>query len=322
MKLNAIVETQPEPTFGGAMTKALLDDIDRRDTIAKLAGPHLQGVPNNDSLGKIADKVEDSLERARTKAFKKYKGNLPKAIEQTIAITESRKGMDINLFHEDHLTHASKQKKGSLSNLREIADKLGFVIAPYMYVRDEVLNLARTPKTLRGKRGDKSYYINPAIAFNDKLSEHFDVHVLGPLSIYDINKHVTSKDQAQMYWDTSNPVIASVEMVLPALHALNSRVSKVENRVESVEDSVGKMSAQLDKLEQQIAEDKKREAMEKRSMAERIAKLEARQFAARDPLIFAVEKGTDISTADTFAILGPCWGEDFDDIVLASLGLL
>jgi hypothetical protein len=40
----------------------------------------------------------------------------------------------------------------------------------------------------------------------------------------------------------------------------------------------------------------------------------------RDPLMFAVPDGVDPSTDNGWAILGPCWGPDFDEIVFTAIG--
>jgi hypothetical protein len=43
-------------------------------------------------------------------------------------------------------------------------------------------------------------------------------------------------------------------------------------------------------------------------------------FSAVDPLIFAIRKGEKI-TGDTTAIIGPCWGPDFSEVLLEVSGL-
>lgn len=42
-------------------------------------------------------------------------------------------------------------------------------------------------------------------------------------------------------------------------------------------------------------------------------------FMAYEPLMFAVRKGTDLLSDTEDALIGPCWGPDFNDIVAASL---
>ena len=301
--LHDVVELQEKPKFGG-LTEELLEELAKRDQVVSLVGKELHGLQKEDTFARMANNMESTLELRRQTTFELFGGNLPKEIEQTIAITESRRSTDVDFFVDDYLTHASKMPKGAVGNLREIADKLGFIIAPYMYVRDEVLDLAKMPRKSE----------NPATNFYTKMVKNFDVHVLGPLSIYDINKHVQTEEQADVYWDLDNPVIASIEMVLPALRALNTKIGDVEV-------SVGKMATQLDRLEKQVAENQRQAAMANVDSTNRIASLSAREFTRVDPLIFAVKQNTDIRTSNTFAFLGPCWGEDFKAIVFTALGL-
>jgi hypothetical protein len=309
--MHDIIELQDAPAETPLLDD-LLDNLKTKDTITslmrKVGADRLQ---KGDLLLKAVETVEEALESSRQETFFARGGNLPKLIEQTILMTESRtRGIFVDLSHEDALTFASRCPKGSLANLRAIADTLGFVLVPLEYVHDDIIDMAKPRKGA-----------NPARDFEEEMHDAFDLFVLGPLSIYDINKHITSDNDKIIYWDLTNDRIGAVEMVLPALKALNLRLDEVEKKVGQVETQIGHMSDQLAALETQIAEDRKRVAMENASLADRVRALEARQFARRDPLLFAVPKGTNIRTDNAFAVIGPCWGDDIPSTVFRSLGI-
>jgi hypothetical protein len=318
-KLIDVVKTVKAPEFKPLMDE-MLEDLKVRDTINDLI--HTRGLNFNtmkptDSLVQEAICIEEKLEKVRNETFFNYGGNLPQSIMRTIELNQISNGKVLgvnNLFAEDTFAMASKLQKSTTQELRRIADKLGFIIVPFTYVTNPIITMA-----------ENKDLINPVLEFNESMCNTFDIFILGPISIYDMSKHISSKGDKILYWDLSNPTISAVEMILPALRELSKRVSTIEEKVNSLEESVGQMTTQLENLERQIAENKlaiAQEAKENAALSKRLTDIKAQSFSRRDPLVFAVPKETNIREDNTFAILGPCWGEDFEDIVLESLGLL
>jgi len=155
-----------ERTTEKPLTKKLSEVLETRGMVQDILqrlGVGDQPLHKNDVLIQGLQKLEVELEAARAKSFLANGGDLPHAIEETIALTESRrKETLVNLFFSDVLTHASRAPKGTLPDLRAVADKMGFILAPMDVVKDAVLAAATT------KKGD------PAKAFADLFRNDFD----------------------------------------------------------------------------------------------------------------------------------------------------
>jgi len=64
-----------------------------------------------------------------------------------------------------------------------------------------------------------------------------------------------------------------------------------------------------------------RERAERILAESNIKNLKNKQFIQYDPMLIAMSPSSSINDNNGIAFIGPCWGPDFDDIVLPSLGL-
>lgn len=69
-----------------------------------------------------------------------------------------------------------------------------------------------------------------------------------------------------------------------------------------------------------IRESQMRQRAEAAAMRREIEEMEARRWTAWEPMMLAFPASRTVRD-DGWAAIGPCWGPDFEDIVLAAAGL-
>jgi hypothetical protein len=223
-------------------------------------------------------------------------------------------------LEDDALTLASKTPTVSLADARMIADKLSFLIMPFEYMDDRAVD------------AEKHAMVTAIRGFAAGLGNWFDIYVLAPIPYYDVRKHVMAKDSLSLYAGSAvAQAFMAITMSIPMFRAILGEVTDLRNRMERVDARVTKAETELQNLarsikdlqaqaERQQAETilaQKRAAAQQRELEELRAR---RSFIAYEPMMLAVPKGTSFQ-ADGLAIVGPCWGPDFEDIVLTALGL-
>src|SRR6185436_5547401 len=165
---------------------------------------------------------------------------------------------------------------------------------PFAYLNKKALDLATY---------DERYAIH---GFVKTASSLFDVYLISPIDYYDVGEHVKADNDLTMF----PPAVAAqaflaVSMTIPMFRAINASMSslrdsnqKIDNRLTQAEGEIKNLSKRVDQLAHQV-EVERREALRRAAEAEAElqAKIEAeRRLIALDPFLFAVPRGTDVST--------------------------
>lgn len=208
--------------------------------------------------------------------------------------------------------------RASLKDLREICDTLGFVIIPFEYL---------SSKAYDNEGGDVLRAID---TFKSQTEEHGVSYVLCPPNFYDINRHVRAKNgNLPIYAGRNSAAFFAISMSVPMFRTILSEIEdnrkaigNVQARVSAAEENIQSLANQLESLRNSVERERKRVALEK-AAAEEVARrkeIEEARWLADEPLMFMVP-GKSLLTEDVDVVLGPCWGPDFDAIVLAASGL-
>lgn len=258
-----------------------------------------------DPYGNAVRQIAKALNDAREAVFRDH-GTLPESMELGMRFRKPfGTRNDEVIFGEDGLTLAARTPQMQLEDARHIAERLRFVLIPLSYMRDEARSMAFD-------------YVGDALdQFEEKLMERFNIYVLCPPAMYDVFAHVKSDASLDLY--AADPGLSALGLQIPVLRsmwqemrALRARIDDAESRLKRVEDNVRALQTQLNNLQQQIAEQRRRE--------ERRRKIEAEQFMIDEPMALAIPKSASVHD-DVRAVVGPCWGPDFDDIVMEAAKL-
>jgi len=228
---------------------------------------------------------------------------------------------------DDTLTKAAKAPRIQLSEAREIADKLGFVIVPFEYL---------DPRSFE----DESTELKKAIkAFDAKLSDMYDIYVLAPVHHYSIAKHVRATSDLKIYpGKPCEQAFLAIDMAIPVFRSIFLNLDQLRNQAEETAEHVNRnaaainankqemknLSRRVDTLQKQVERrraDAIIEATKQEKLRNELRELRARDsFMAYEPMMLAIPKDCGVE-ADVPAIVGPCWGPDFEEIVLTALDM-
>lgn len=220
----------------------------------------------------------------------------------------------------DPLTIAAQSPTVSLADARKIADKLSYLIMPFEYLDERSYQQERRP-TFEAIKG-----------FADDLEAWFDIYVLAPIPYYLVQKHVRAKTDRSLYAGKAvAQAFMAVTMSIPMFRAilgdvedLRKRMDRLDARVTNAEAELKNLARRIDDLQAQAERQHAEAIMAQQhtvAIQRQLETLRARTaFIAYDPMMLAIPKGTNLQ-ADGTAIIGPCWGPDFEDIVVTALGL-
>jgi len=120
----------------------------------------------------------------------------------------------------DALVTVSRSYRASLSSIRALADKLGFIIMPYGYIDDACYE--------QQKIGDQE-----AIdTFTGYLGENYSIYILAPISYYSVEKHVNAEEDVTIY--AGSPcaqAFMAINMAIPMFRSLAQGLQSVSNQV-------------------------------------------------------------------------------------------
>jgi hypothetical protein len=225
----------------------------------------------------------------------------------------------------DAYSMLSARPLSTTSKLRFITDTLGMAIIPFGALDSRSL-------------AHEDYNVRAAVkSFSSQASQvGMDLYVIVPLELYDVLAHVNMDDHSlsMPYSKDHATTLQTIGLQLPMFRAMNSAINNLDSRVGALEATQTIIKTQLVNLQNQMTtlqEDVGRLRKEayiakikaEEASAAAIKVIESRaatQWFATDPLIFAVRRGDKI-TDDAVAIIGPCWGPDFSDILLIASGL-
>lgn len=169
-----------------------------------------------------------------------------------------------------------------MESVREVADRVGFVLLPFACL--DPRSYAEESKSMQKSITD----------FDAALDPWFDIYALAPVSYYSLKRHVETETDLQVRPPKGfEQTFLALSMVIPVLREIKRDAKALTRRVDE-------LAGRLAQLEQRVEED--------------------RRLQARDPMLFALPMGQSPDTAAT-ALVGPCWGPDLKDVLLASLQL-
>lgn len=227
----------------------------------------------------------------------------------------------------DFLSKAQQTPQVSMKSVIRLADRLGFMVMPFDYLDRRVVtdDEFATPETQ-----------DQITAFQDKLGEWFDFYVVCPPSFYSMRQHIeaatelpliapSTARQAFMAIDVS---VSMFRTMMNDIKALRNRQDGQEERLRRLDDDVKNLARKVDSLQQQVDDQQaaimrqRLEAQAQRAQIAKFANLEReRRLRIEEPMMLAVPKGLEVTSAAAWALVGPCWGPDFDDVIAAGLEL-
>lgn len=285
-------------------------------------------------------RIEDSLVRAvnarlaeiRTEVFRKTQGQLPKELREITIHSlayrwlddgSSPQVLDTRTRRDDH-TRIAESPRVLLQELRSIADRLCMVLMPLDYL---------IPAAFRGYSSAASSVDRFKRAL---LSADFQPYVMAPIQYYSVSQHVKATNpDLPVYAGQHSMVFMSVAMNIPMFRTilndiedLKSKMVRIETAVGNVQRNIASMQLQIDNLAKEVARQRqavivaeRRAAAAEAAAVESVRTLEAMRFIAEDPLAIGLPAGALPTDNDVPAVLGPCWGPDFADILAELNGL-
>jgi len=260
----------------------------------------------NQVLTKISNKIKNQFNQTRIDL-----------LLQNSTLPPSLINSDSNA---DDISRIAQTPKVKLGYLRELADRLGFILVPFNYL---------DPRSY----DQEDYNLRSAIGnFQKKLEPWFNIYILSPIHFYDVQKHVAADVDLPIYANKdAAQAFMAINMMLPMFRTLSMNieqlceksremgvfVNRTAQELKNLINRVAALEAQVEKQRQQTIIEEQRN----RELQLRLEELRSqRQFWSYEPLMFAFPKQQTINDEGT-AFVGPCWGPDFKDIVFTALGL-
>ena len=197
-----------------------------------------------------------------------------------IDLIEAKKENSVVSFMKNVVYDTPTAVYTELSNIRNVATKANMMCCPIEYFDMD--------NALKGKMfdyfDDKKAVVNSILNFQKYFAEKADVYVLSPLQFYDVNKHIKSNVDKDIYCPQYEQAFFTINALIPTLRKTENRLSNLEG------------------IQRQMQE------------------AAARNIRIEDPMLFAIPKGKTIH-GDVNAIIGTCWGKDISSSVIKSLNL-
>lgn len=210
--------------------------------------------------------------------------------------------------------------QADLSELRNIADLLGFLIIPFEYLHPDAYHR-------------ESHGMQVAIrSFTSQIGDWFTPYVVTPPVFYNVEAHANAEvdlpiysgpltSQAMMALSMSMPMFRSL---LRNLKSLASANRAIQQQLDGVQQEIQGIKTRLTALETYVERE-----IQMRVQAERERQAEAAQRETRtreerlvqyEPMLIGIPKKQTVNS-DCTVLIGPCWGPDFEDIVFTALRL-
>ena len=316
MKLHDVVKLEKKPRW----TKKLLED----ETVA-------HGLVLKEDYDGLNSYSEYAKTREEREAFSSIKQRIQAEFEdvrRTVLLEKHSLPPELKRDDKpDLLSQAAEAHRVNLKEVRAIVDKLGFVVIPFGYL---------DPRSY----AEESFEMKSAIeTFNRRLKDIYDIYVVAPVHHYSIDKHVRAEADLPLYaGEPCQQAFMAINMAVPMFRSLMMSVDQLREHSTQVAKQVNANTSLLDKHSQELKNlnrrvSELREQVERQRAEALIAKAEQKRlqeelrtlrsesrFWAYEPMMLAIPKGVSISE-DVPAIVGPCWGPDFEDIVMAALEL-
>ncbi len=296
----------------------------RKDFVSKGSDALIKSLSFYITQRSLKNDVARAQVMRESEQFDKDLGDI--AIEYALSTGESLPGLADGMEAPSikQVAHLStlilETPKANLRTMRALADNLGFVLMPFEYLDPAAY------------RDEPAVTKNAIRAFDSSLASRFSVYALAPVGYYSFERHVASSSDLPLRAPKGHEqTFAALDMVIPTIRTLQSGISSLKAGVEQMEGQLSQMKSALQRLEDRIERERtERVAQEMRSKAveqerrhridEQLEREYERARRVLDPMLFALPKGESIED-DGIALIGPCWGPDLDNIIIAGLKL-
>ena len=207
-----------------------------------------------------------------------------------------------------------------LAELRRVVDVLDMVIMPFAYLKFSAYE-------------KEKWELRAAIeAFAAETPAAFSVYVAAPVQYYDVPRHVAAEEDLPIFAGRHvAPAFLAMGMALPMFRAITRDLKAIRDRTNSHSERLRQAEEQIIQLDTRInqlqatVERQQAELIQQNLRAaareEELRAAEARtSFMAYEPMMLAIPKGRSVLDPG-HALVGPCWGPDFEAIVMTALGL-
>lgn len=208
----------------------------------------------------------------------------------------------------------------NMAELRAVIDVLDMTIMPWEYLHSSAYE-------------KESWELRGAInQFAKEAGTTFHVYVAAPVQYYDVTRHVAAEEDKPIYaGQRVAPAFLAMGMALPLfrtikrdLSAVMDRTNGLSQRVSQAEQQIQQLSARVAQLQTQVERQQAEQIRLNLRQAQMEAELTAAKarasFMAYEPMMVALPKNRTVLD-DGYAIVGPCWGPDFEAIVMTALNL-
>ena len=245
----------------------------------------------------------------------------------------------INISKNEEFSKISnKLLNVDLNSIKDLANRLNFVIIPLEYLSDEAWKIDKkfsyyNLKTYRDK------FIN---LMNGRSPIHKE-YVLCPIRFLDLMSAATSDKYYSIYYGTNlsmqgtmiNLNMPLFRSIFSSLNCIDKRVEKLEEvtsellkSVESIKGNIKNLQSQLntisDTVNDTIMNEIRKNMESKLNFEKRIKSLEQWRLCMMDPMIFSVEHTSDdidITSNNYKCTIGFAWGPEFSEEFVNELKL-
>lgn len=278
----------------------------------------------------------DAFAKVKARANERLGGMISDQFRAQGGLAESLKGAK---FFDDELELTRGQPlpehrlalspRVLLSDLRQIADDIGFLIIPLEYLSKQAGH--RTLGTVRTQ----------VTNFDEAATKvRLRSYVLTPPLYYGVEEHARAEDPNLQTYDGPHGALMSLtrqsvltfRVVFQALGNVTEQVKAVRDNLQAAERGMKDMQANMANLRRDVQRIQHDLLATRADFADTIRGLRARIHVAEaraahaentaakavemilcmlDPLMFAIPEKTNLVDGDTAAYVGPCWGPDF-----------
>lgn len=217
----------------------------------------------------------------------------------------------------------------NISNVLDVAEKLGLVVIPQQYVKYELVSKEQI--VIDG------YKKNIIYAYDNFISEakeqNLNTWLICPIQYYDIERH--AKDLTYNFFIPSviSQAFTSIKIILPMLIGMIEQIESIKNQVDNINVQLENMKCtlkaqqqQIDRLETELVKERQRrveESLKVKALEAEVAAQKAQiNWSTFDPLQIALPNSvTDINTYNGNVVLGIAWGPEVDDTLVELLGM-
>jgi hypothetical protein len=243
-----------------------------------------------------------------------------KAAQEALGVLAETGYLPTHLRKNPVVARLSNLPTVDMAELRAVIDVLDMTIMPWEY-----LNPSAYEKETWEMRG--------AIAqFAKDAGKPFHVYVAAPVQYYDVRRHVAAAEDKPIFAGLHvAPAFLAMGMALPLFRSMKADIAAVMDqtnrhtqRIAQAEQQIQQISVRVAQLQTQVerqqAEQIRLNLQQARMEAELTAAKARASFMAYEPMLVALPKNRTVLD-DGHAIVGPCWGPDFDAVVMTALNL-